>query len=262
MEQLFFLVCATLVLFACNEETTSRTVDQTEMRSAERNASPDRMNAEQTLDATIDAVETYGGDLTAIPGGAAVSTIDSWMRVLDGNEKADKVTGNLEVLREELASGDINGPLAGMLMITLAEDTRQVVGSNGNAATRALVNSLESAGNKLTADAVSGNSLLSQTLGAVKSKAGDITTLPAGAAVSNINSWIDRLATVPGGSGIRTELLNLRADLSADHIDGNRVALRLKSLAESTRAVADGDLGLETLAYALEAGYWRLKKSK
>lgn len=259
MKRLFFLLCATLVLFACNEETTSRTVDQSEMRSPDRNASPDRMTASQTLDATVKAVETYDGDLTAIPGSAAVSNIDRWISVLDGNEDAQKVTGNLEVLRDELASGDINGPLAGMLLITLAEDTRQVVGSNGNAATRALVSSLQSAGNKLTADAVKGNSLLSQTLNAVKMKAGDITTLPAGAAVDNINSWIDRLEGVPGGSGIRAELLNLRADLSADRIDGDRVALRLKSLSESTRKVADGNLGLETLAYALEAGYWRLK---
>lgn len=261
MKNLFLCLLACGLLYACNSTpTATSTAEEMTTTSADRNSEPtvgNDLNA--TLNATVDAVEANGGNITAIPGATAVSNIDTWLAQLDGVEGAGKITGNLEVLKETLSSGNINGPLAGMVMLTLAEDTKQVVGANGNAATSALVSSLRSGGEKLTMEATSGSDLLSQTLAAVKGKAGDITTLPGSAAVSNIDSWIGKLKSMDGTSGIVNELNMLKGELSQPSINGDKVATHLKSLGETTESLAGDNMALQVLAYALDAGYWRLK---
>ena len=254
MQRFLFLLCATLFLFACEPETTNDT-DQTDTDNMEQD---DAADAAATLDATVNAVQANGGDLTAIPGGAAVSTIDSWMEALDGNEAAEGVTAKLEKLKAELSSGDINGPLTGLMLTALAEETTKVVGSNGNAQTQALVGALRSAGDKLTAAAAQGDDLMSKTVAAVRSNNGNITAIPGEAAVATIDAWMKQVATVDGGEDINEELKELKAALTAGTIDGEKVAEHLKNLAESTRSVANGNAGLEALAFALETGYWKL----
>lgn len=260
MKNVFLISVMALSLAACTRynNTATTTADPVTVSTTDR-ADAVTPTAGQHLDATVAAVQTYNGDITAIPGYAATSTIDTWINLLDDNDNADKVTANLTKLRDELNDGDINGPLAGMLMITLAEDATQVIGGSGNAATSALVSSLRAGGKKLTNAATSGSDFLSQTLGAVRSAAGDITTLPASAAVSNINSWIGKLRGMDGTDEIVEDLTELKEQLGAREIDGSEVADLLQDLAEETREIGKGNKSLEVLAYALEAGYWRLK---
>lgn len=256
MQRLFFLLCASLLLFACEPENTENN-DPDEVENVEQD---DAANATATLDATINAVQANGGDLTAIPGATAVSTIEQWEDLLDEYDAADGVTAKLKELRSELSSGDINGPLTGFMLTALAEETTKAVGANGNAQTQALVSALRSAGDKLTATAAQGDDLMSQTVAAVRSNQGNITALPGNAAIANIDAWMKKVATVDGGEEINEELKELKAALSATPIDGAKVAEHLKDLAESTREVANGNKGLEALAFALESGYWKLKE--
>ncbi len=240
------------LLTACGNASEA-TVDNSEPTMEQLNAD----DPGATLQATLDAVQANGGDITAIPGGAAVSNVDSWMDELEDVEGADKVTGNLESLRGTLTASPINGQLAGMQLISLAEDTRQVGGSTPGIS--ALVSALQAGGEKLTASAFGGSSLLDQTLQAGKSAAADITTLPGSAAVQNIDGWLGELRGMDGADGIVSDLESLKQELSAPSIDGPKVSNLLFSLAEGTRSVADGNPGLETLAYLLESGGWRLE---
>lgn len=207
---------------------------------------------QQTLDATVAAVQANGGDLTAIPAGTAVQTIDAWIDQLDDVSAADQVTANLRVLREELTAGDINAAKTGLVLLKLADGAQQATGGGGAAG--ALVSSLRAAGEKLSAEATSGESLLSQTLNAVKQQSVDITALPAAAAVGNIDSWIETLGAMSGTEPIVADLEALKAAISKPTIDGQEVAGYLSSLADSTEEVGGDNAALRALAYALRTG--------
>lgn len=97
-------------------------------------------------------------------------------------------------------------------------------------------------------------SMLQSTVEAVKSAGGDITALPAGAAVSNIEGWIGKLRSMDGTDAIVGELNNLKTELTAGNIDGKKVSGILSSLAEQTRGMASKAPMLGTLASALQAG--------
>jgi hypothetical protein len=210
-----------------------------------------------TLTATTEAVQSAGGDITALPAGAAVDNIDTWMEALDDVDGADKVTGNLESLKEALQGSPINGGLVGMILTTLAEDTRQVAGSTPGVSQ--LASALRAGGEKLTASAFTGDDILNQTLQAGKSKMGDITTLSPDAAVGNIDGWIGKLSSMDGTDDMVENLQTLKMELGKGSIDGAKVSDLLMDLSEETRELGDGNSGLETLAYLLEAGAWRLK---
>ena len=173
-----------------------------------------------TVQSTVDAVQANGGDITALPADAALANIDSWIDQLDDNEDASKVTGNLEELQDALGEQPINGPLVGMLLITLAEDTRQVAGTAPGVST--LVSALQSGGEKLTEGAFGSSSLLDQTLAAVRAKAADITTLGVPTATKNIDSWITELRGMDGTDDMIENLETLKTELGASDIDGRK----------------------------------------
>lgn len=255
MKYLSLLFC--LAVFTACGDTPDSSVDDTATTMEDTDTTMDDGDPAATLQATIDAVQSNGGDLTALPGDAAISNIDTWTDQLEGVDGAEKVTSNLEALRETLGNSPINGQLAGMQLISLAEDTRQVAGSVPGIS--ALVSALQAGGEKLTASAFAGSSLLDQTLQAAKSAAADITTLPATAAVQNIDGWIAELRGMDGADAIVSDLEALKQELSAPTIDGNKTSDLLFNLAESTRSVAGDNPGLATLAYLLESGAWRLE---
>lgn len=99
---------------------------------------------------------------------------------------------------------------------------------------------------------------LQSTIDAVQSSGGDITALPAGAAVSNIDGWIGELRGMNGTDAIVNDLESLKTELTAGSIDGGRVSQLLSSLADQTRGLAGNTPGLSTLASALEAGAAKL----
>ena len=267
------LPLALLALAACNDRAADGPTETTEASYPlpDRNIEPVEGPA-TALGNTLDAVNSYGGDLTALPLSAAVSTIDTWIDGLapdgidkynadpgnpDPSDKTTAVTANLRELREALSEDDVNGPLAGVLLLTLAEDSRRA--APGSTGVDALANALAAAGEKLLGETVTGTSLPSQTLRAVAGKMGDITTLPAGAAVANVDAWIGELGGVDGTDDLVRGLRDLRSELTASSIDGEKVSGILFGLAEETSDLAGGNEAVETIAYALEAGGWRLK---
>lgn len=103
------------------------------------------------------------------------------------------------------------------------------------------------------------NPMLTATLDAVASVGGDLTSLPAEAAVSNIEGWIGKLKTMEGTDAIVADLTTLQAELSTGKIDGKKVSTLLSSLATQTKSLASGTPALATLAGALEAGAKKLE---
>ncbi|WP_116107238.1 hypothetical protein [Lewinella sp. IMCC34191] len=251
MRYLYLFLLATLAVACDSSDTTTESTTDTTEESMEAD------DPAGTLQATNAAVESNGGDLTALPIDAAQSNIDTWMEQLEDVDGADKVTGNLESLSEALGESPVNGQLAGMILVSLAEDTRQVAGSTPGIST--LVSALQAGGEKLTSTAFQGESLLDKTLQAAKGKAADITTLPVSAATENIDGWLAELRGMDGADEIVSDLESLKQALSAPEIDGEDVSDLLFSLADATRSIGDDNPGLQTLAYLLEAGGWRLE---
>lgn len=97
-------------------------------------------------------------------------------------------------------------------------------------------------------------SMLESTVDAVKSVGGDITALPANAAVSNIEGWVGKLSSMDGTEAMVSELNALKTELTAGKIDGGKVSTILGSLAEQTRGMAAKAPALSVLANALQAG--------
>jgi len=96
------------------------------------------------------------------------------------------------------------------------------------------------------------------TIDAVKSAGGDITALPAEAAVGNINTWINKLSGMEGTEDVVAGLGNLKTELTSGDIDGSKVSVILADLAGKTRELGNGNPALNTIAGALEAGAKKL----
>ncbi len=96
--------------------------------------------------------------------------------------------------------------------------------------------------------------LLAGTIDAVQSAGGDLTALSPQAAVSNIESWINKLSSMDGTAPIVTDLKALQAELQTGNINGSKVSGLLSSLATKTRSLSSNAPMLNTLAGALQAG--------
>ncbi len=99
---------------------------------------------------------------------------------------------------------------------------------------------------------------LQSTISAVEGAGGDITALQPSTAVSNIDSWIGELSSMDGTDEIVSDLQELKTELTADNIDGGSVSALLSSLADQTRELGGNNMGLTTLARALDAGAEKL----
>ena len=92
----------------------------------------------------------------------------------------------------------------------------------------------------------------------MRAKAADITTLAVPTAIKNIDSWITELRGMDDSDEMIADLEALNTELKAGEIDGEKVSELMFSLAEDTRELAGDDKKLAILAYALEAGGYRL----
>ncbi|CAH1002444.1 hypothetical protein LEM8419_03323 [Neolewinella maritima] len=150
MKHLLLLVLALTVL-ACAEQpanTTETDMDTDVVTTPDMDRPEvDMPAADPTLTATIDAVQSTGGDITALPADAAVSNIDTWINKLDGMDGTDGIVSNLQSLKGELTSGSIDGGRVSELLSTLASETRSV--SGGNQGLSALASALEAGAEKL-----------------------------------------------------------------------------------------------------------------
>jgi hypothetical protein len=99
------------------------------------------------LQATVEAVTSVGGDITALPGSAAVGNIEGWITKLSSMEGTDAVVAELNSLKTELSSGDIDGAKVSTILSTLAEQTSDLAGDN--AMLGAVANALKAGADKL-----------------------------------------------------------------------------------------------------------------
>ena len=98
------------------------------------------------LNETVAAVQSAGGDITAIPPAAAVSNIDGWIGRLKGKDGTYEIVQGLENLKEALTDDDgIDGVEVGSALNELAEDIRE----KNNPALAPLANALAAGGDKL-----------------------------------------------------------------------------------------------------------------
>lgn len=134
-----------------------------------------------------------------------------------------------------------------------ATDLTEAAGDAASSAAGAATGAMES-----VKDAIKPSEEVTATIDAVKSAGGDITALPAEAAVGNIDTWIGKLSSMEGTEDIVASLGSLKTELTSGDIDGGKVSGILTELASKTRELGDGNMALGTIAGALEAGAKKL----
>ena len=148
MKYLFYLTIAALTLGACGSSTETETVEDVDLDTEVAAPVGTMPGAEGvSINETVDAVRNAGGDITAIPPGAAVGVIDGWIAKLSGTPGATNVVNGLQSLKAELTSGNIDGNKVGGILNNLATETRSMAPNNmalGN-----LASALEAGGQKL-----------------------------------------------------------------------------------------------------------------
>ncbi|WP_116127775.1 hypothetical protein [Lewinella sp. IMCC34183] len=143
------------LLVSCADRTNNTNDMDTPTADEMETTMPDRQNpvnspqtASPQLQSTIQAVESAGGDITALAPGTAVSNIDSWISQLDGMDGTNAIVDNLKSLKMELNADNIDGSKVSNLLSTLARETRSA--GNGNSGLDALANALDAGAQKLS----------------------------------------------------------------------------------------------------------------
>lgn len=148
MKYLSFFAFA--LLLSCNSQPNTSTAEPTDMDPmTEQEAPMDAPSAsmDSPLQPTIDAVQSAGGDITALSPSTAVSNIDSWINELQDMDGTSEIVDNLKMLKTELTAGSIDGPKVSNLLSTLATQTREV--GQGNAGLSTLATALDAGARKL-----------------------------------------------------------------------------------------------------------------
>ena len=101
------LLSFALLLFACGDATPDNaTAPVDEMPVVE--APPATPQTNPLLQNTIDAVQTNGGDVTALPPATAVSNIDSWIGELRNMEGTDGIGQRPRIAQNGARHGQIS----------------------------------------------------------------------------------------------------------------------------------------------------------
>lgn len=156
-----------------------------------------------------------------------------------------------------LANELLDGTLAAVLLTTLAEDSRKLAPDHDGVA--ALASALDAGAEQLYSPAPSEADLLDQTIGAIFQLEGDITTLSPASAATYIDLWVARLGSMDGTDALVSDLEALKRALTSEETDGDKAAELTFSLSRGTKRLADGNPLLEVIAYAMEAGAWRIR---
>ena len=148
-----------LLLFACNSQNTS-TAEDDRLTDETTTAAPDRMDdpmadgmdtdmaaGSQQLQSTVDAVNSAGGDITALDPSTATSNIDGWIGQLRGMDGTDGIVSELENLKTELSAESIDGSRVSTILSTLADETRNLEGQAPGLGT--LASALQAGADKL-----------------------------------------------------------------------------------------------------------------
>ena len=114
--------------------------------SMSTNSMPDDMGM-VSINETVDAVNNAGGDITAINPTAAVGVIDGWIGKLGSMPGTESVVADLQSLKGELTSGNVDGAKVGTLLNKLGAETAAM--APDNQALAGLANALQAGGAKL-----------------------------------------------------------------------------------------------------------------
>ena len=99
------------------------------------------------LKTTVDAVQSAGGDITALPPSAATDNIDGWISKLGSVDGSDKVVNGLKSLKNELMQENIDGSKVSDVLGSLANETRGM--SSKAPGLNALAGALQAGSDKL-----------------------------------------------------------------------------------------------------------------
>ncbi|WP_157500819.1 hypothetical protein [Lewinella sp. 4G2] len=131
MRFLSFLFLALLVT-ACGETESMKDAANDNMAAAsemvDTEAAAAKAEGANLLQSTIQAVQSAGGDITALSPDVATSNIESWMGKLKGVEGADGVVSGLSNLKNELTAGSIDGSKVSGILSGLATEVRGMSG--------------------------------------------------------------------------------------------------------------------------------------
>ena len=142
----FSLLAFAFLLAACAGNNDATTVeDENRVESEDTDMTDPDPTA--TVESTLSAVQTHGGDLTALPLDMATENIGIWINRLRGKEGTDQVIRDLELLQSELGAGTIDGAKVSSLLSSLAEQTRTV--AKGQEGSGRLVEALEAGARRL-----------------------------------------------------------------------------------------------------------------
>lgn len=103
--------------------------------------------ASSFLQQTVQAVQSAGGDLTALAPATAVSNIEGWISRLGNIDGADPIVDDLKELKEQLTAEEIDGSEVSGLLSSMAEKTRSMEGKAPGLGT--LANVLDAGAKKL-----------------------------------------------------------------------------------------------------------------
>ena len=145
------LLAFALIVFACGE-TADTTTERTDMDMPETTVDREMPNTadmapDPMVGETVNAVQSAGGDITALSPDAAVGNIDGWIGKLRGMDGADGIVSDLESLKTELTSGNIDGGKVSGILSQLASSTREM--GKGNQGLNTLASALDAGAAKL-----------------------------------------------------------------------------------------------------------------
>ena len=125
------------LLASCAERSNTSSMDDTstapttdEMESQMPDRQSDMSNSDMDMSApspqlqqTVQAVESAGGDITALQPSTAVSNIDGWISQLEGMDGTSSIVTDLKSLKTELTAGTIDGAKVSTLLSSLSDKT-------------------------------------------------------------------------------------------------------------------------------------------
>lgn len=152
MSKYFFALLLPIALFSCKNNEAEAVVEdvavETTEAATEMNAMPEADAAMVSINETMTAITNAGG-LTSMSPDAAVAAIDGWASKLQGQPGAENIVANLNELKTQLTSGNINGAVVGDLLTKLGTETAAL--APDNMALQGLATTLQQAGASLGA---------------------------------------------------------------------------------------------------------------
>ena len=148
MKYAFYLTLPLFALASCGGSSETEVLeDDVEVVETAPEVSALPATPGVSLNETVDAVNSAGG-ITNLDPTVATGVIDGWIAKLSSTPGTSGITGDLQTLKSELTSGNIDGSRVGALLTKLGNESRAL--APDNAALGNLASALEAGGSKLS----------------------------------------------------------------------------------------------------------------